>query len=362
MSGAPLALLRRLVATPSVSGDEAAVADIIIEELGQLGGVVQREGDSVWLTITGDRAGDRAGDSPDARPHLLLNSHLDTVPPSEGWEGDPWTPRWDGERLTGLGANDAKGCVTAMLHGTRRLLATGWRPSGRLTLAFTTQEETGGDGIRAVLPRLGRVDAALVGEPTSLRPCTAQRGILILRCDARGTSGHVAHAGAEGVHNAIHKAARDIARLDALRFEPHPLLGETRAQVTTIEGGLRRNQIPDRCTFYVDLRTTPDLDHATVAEEIAATLESEVTVHSMRYLPKHTATEQPIVAACLGAAGVDEPVGSRTASDWAFLKEIPTVKVGPGDTTRSHRPNEYLTEKELEAGVAFYERVLRAYL
>src|SRR5436309_5707070 len=161
--------------------------------------------------------------------------------------------------------------------------------------------------------------------------------------------------------NAIHKATRDISRLVAVEFKTHEGLGATRAQVTQITGGLARNQVPDCCDFFVDLRTTPNLDHVAVIAEIRARLESEVTVHSHRYEPVATNASELVVRAALEVADASAGVGSVTTSDWAFLKGIPAVKVGPGNTNRSHRPNEYLLLSELEAGAAFYSRFVHTY-
>ena len=183
--------------------------------------------------------------------------------------------------------------------------------------------------------------------------------MLILRCTAQGEAAHAAHAHLG--ENAIHKAARDIARLAEMRFEPHERLGTAHAQVTQIQAGMARNQVPDRCEFFVDIRTTPNLDHAAVAAAIDAALESEVTIHSQRYEPVATDESEPIVRAALAAAGRSSTVGSATTSDWAFLKGVPAVKVGPGDTRRSHRPNEFLFLHELEAGAAFYSSLVRNY-
>ncbi len=228
-----------------------------------------------------------------------------------------------------------------------------------MTFAFVAQEETTGEGIRATRPRLGEIDAAVVGEPTRLEICAAQRGILLLKCTARGEGAHVAHASLG--ENAIHKATRDIARLTAMKFEPHPVLGATQAQVTQIAGGLARNQVPDACEFFVDFRTTPNLDHAELAAEIGVALESEVAIQSERYRPVATDLSEPIVQAALAASGHTKPIGSATASDWAFLSDIPAVKAGPGDSARSHRPNEYLLIEELEAGAQFYSGLAREY-
>ena len=230
---------------------------------------------------------------------------------------------------------------------------------GSVTFAFVAEEERDGKGVRAVRAKLPEIDAAVIGEPTGLEVCLAQRGMLMLRCTARGEAAHAAHA-ALG-ENAVYKAVRDITRLVEMEFEPHESLGVTWPQVTQIGGGLARNQVPDRCEFFVDIRTTPNLDHAAVVEQISSVLESEVIVHSDRYLPVATDETEAIVRAALAAAGKQKGVGSVTTSDWAFLKDIPAVKAGPGETHRSHRPNEYVLVSELEAGAAFYGRLMHRY-
>jgi acetylornithine deacetylase len=284
-------------------------------------------------------------------------SHLDTVPPCAGWKSPPFEPKVEDGKLIGLGANDAKGSVAAMIMAAREIQHGNFE--GSVTFAFVADEERSGEGIRTIKPKLGQIDAALVGEPTGLRVCTSQRGLLILRCTAHGKAAHAAHAHLG--ENAIHKAARDISRLAAVEFEAHEGLGATRAQVTQIAGGLARNQVPDRCDFFVDLRTTPNLDHAAVIAEIDARLESEVSVYSHRYEPVATNPSELVVRAALEVADASAGVGSMTTSDWAFLKGIPAVKVGPGNTNRSHRPNEYLLLSELEAGAAFYSRFVQTY-
>ena len=345
----PGALLEKLVATPSVSCEEGALADLLQDLMASHGAEVHRSGHNLWFEVGS------------GGPRLLLNTHLDTVPPCAGWQGDPFSPQWRNGRLQGLGANDAKGCLAAMALTALRLLRQG-PPQGTAVFAFTAEEEIGGKGVATILDQLGPLDGAVVGEPTGLQVCAAQRGMLVLRCTAKGDAAHAAHAHALGAVNAIHRAARDISKLDGLRFEPHPLLGETRAQVTVIQGGKARNQVPDACEFFVDLRTTPNLDHAALAAAIAKDLESDLTIHSGRYLPKATDPAHPLVRAALAAAGRKGPVGSATTSDWAHLGDLPAVKAGPGDTHRSHRADEYLTLAELEAGIAFYSALVPAFL
>ena len=344
----PAELITLLVGTPSLSGEEGPLADRVQDLLITKGFEVHRQGHNLWFAF-GKQGGAR----------LLLNSHLDTVPPCAGWEGDPYTPVWNDSRLQGLGANDAKGCVAAILLAAFELSQQNL--DGEVVVALTAEEETGGQGIATILDQLGPLDGAVVGEPTGLRVCAAQRGLLVLKCTARGQSGHVAHAQMLGAENAIHKAARDIGRVAAMAFPAHPLLGSQKAQVTQVQGGLRRNQVPDACEFFIDLRTAPDQDHDALAAAFQRQLESEVVIHSKRYLPKGTDAGHPIVRAALEAAGKAGPVGSGTTSDWAFLGDIPAVKVGPGDTFRSHAPNEYLTLPELEAGAAFYAHLVTTF-
>ena len=339
-------LLEFLVSTPSISGNENEIATNLSGILSEEGFRIQREGNSIWFTL-GKRV----------RPHLLLLSHLDTVPPCAGWNSDPFKAQFEDGKIMGLGANDAKGSVAAMILAAREI--EHGDSDGSITFAFVADEERGGEGIRTIKPKLGHIDAAVVGEPTGLHVCTAQRGLLILRCTAHGKASHAAHAHLG--ENAIYKAARDISRLAAMEFEGHENLGPTRAEVTQIAGGLARNQVPDRCEFFVDLRTTPNLDHATVADEIGAKLESEVAIHSHRYEPVGTNVSEVVVRAALEAANASAGIGSVTTSDWAFLKGIPAVKVGPGDTNRSHRPNEYLLLSELKEGTAFYSRFIHTY-
>jgi acetylornithine deacetylase len=339
-------LLEFIVSTPSVSGDEGNIANNLSGILYGEGFRIQREGNSIWYTL-GKRE----------RPHLLLLTHLDTVPPCAGWNSNPFKAHIEDGKLIGLGANDAKGSVAAMIITAREIQHRDF--DGSITFAFVADEERSGEGIRTIKPKLGHIDAALIGEPTGLQVCTAQRGLLILRCTAHGKASHAAHAHLG--ENAIHKAVRDISRLVAMEFEAHENLGATRAEVTQITGGLARNQVPDRCDFFVDLRTTPNLDHATVAAEIGVRLESEVAMHSHRYEPVATNRSELVVRAALEVADSSAGVSSVTTSDWAFLKGIPAVKVGPGNTNRSHRPNEYLLLSELETGVVFYTRFIHTY-
>jgi len=346
--------LARLVAIPGVSGEESAIAEALCAELQEAGLRVQRERNNLWCEI---------GDA--ARPRLLLNSHLDTVLPAQGWSGDPWTPRLDEHRLTGLGANDAKGCVAALVEAvlaTQRRLERGERLGGTVVLALTAEEEISAEGLGAILERLRPLDAALVGEPTGLVPMIAQRGLLVLRGVARGRSGHPANTPADDADNAILAAARDLSRLREFDWGPrHPLLGRCHAHVTMISGGVARNVIPDQCEFHLDVRTTPLESHARLYRRLRDYLHSDLRVHSDRLVPVETDRAAAIVQAVLRALPGAEPGGSPAMSDMVFLAGVPSVKIGPGQPSRSHTPDEYILLDELRDGAAAYERIIQEY-
>ncbi|MCG3127846.1 MAG: Succinyl-diaminopimelate desuccinylase [Phycisphaerae bacterium] len=352
MSRTLLDRLVHLVATPSVSKQEHSIASLVVSELESAGIATIRSGNNVWCEI---------GDQP--RPRLLLNSHLDTVPAGKNWTGDPWKPHVERGRVTGLGANDAKGCVAAMIDAAlaaRRDLDNVGGLHGKLVLALTAEEENSGAGLSEIIERLKPIDAAIVGEPTALVPMIAQRGLLILRCVAHGRSGHPANTPSDSADNAILTAAGDIARLRDFDWGPaHPLLGRTHAHATQINGGVSRNVIPDACEFFVDVRTTPGLSHAQLVERVRAALRSEVLVHSDRLVPVQTDARHAVVRAVLAALPDARPQGSPAMSDMVFLDGVPAVKIGPGDTTRSHTPDEYILVEELERGAAAYTQVVR---
>ncbi|MFA6093151.1 MAG: M20/M25/M40 family metallo-hydrolase [Elusimicrobiota bacterium] len=339
-------LLRSLVALPSESGREDAVVDCLEKVFCGLGWTPRRNGRNLHAFL---------GES---GPLLLLDSHTDTVPAGEGWSRPPLSAAVENGRVYGRGANDAKGCLSAMILGAARAYAQ-QPPACRVCMAATCEEEITGQGLGALLPLLPKPDAAVVGEPTNLAPAVAQKGLLVLTVRVRGRSAHAAWGG--GV-NAVHAAARDILALAELRFErEHPLLGRPTLQVTQAHGGERHNVIPDRCDLTLDIRTTPDYSPDEIVECVRRAVKGEVDVRSKRLESVATEPSQPVVRAALAARPGTAAFGSPTVSDWVFLKDVPTVKVGPGDSRRSHTPDEYLEIAELEEGVLFYERLIRNY-
>jgi acetylornithine deacetylase len=191
---------------------------------------------------------------------------------------------------------------------------------------------------------------------------TAQRGLLIVHATARGKSSHPAHTPGDTKNNAIMNAADDLCRIRDFDWGPaHPLLGQAHAHVTMMSGGVAKNVIPDRCEFWLDIRTTPLETHRALFERLQSALQSELRIHSERLVPVHTAPEAPIVQAVLRALPGVSPQGSRAMSDMVFLSGIPAVKIGPGHSPRSHTPDEFILESELLAGAAAYEEIIREF-
>lgn len=346
-----ISLHKDLVRFPSLSDEEGPIADFVENFVQSHGVAVGRHEDNVYFWI---------GEGDDT---LLLNTHLDVVPPSSGHPYDPFDPVEKDGRIYGRGSVDAKASSAAMTAALLSLAQAGWTPAnGRVMVALTTHEETGGvyNGLENLRPHLPELSAALVGEPTDLQPCVAQKGLLILNAHARGKTAHAArsHLG----ENAIAKAAHDIERLGSFEFDREdPFLGNPTITVTTIEGGSARNVVPDLCTFTLDIRTTPAYSHDELITRIGEFLDSDVEVHSKRIVPVATPLDSRIVRACLKANPDAEPFGSPTASDWIFLHDVPTVKIGPGSSELSHTAEESVPVEQLRRAVTVYRAVIESY-
>lgn len=358
----PLDLHAALVRFPSLSHEEGPIADFVEAWLRDVpGAAVGREDDNVWASL---------GEGDDL---LLLNSHLDVVPPSAEHPYPPFEPTRVEGRVYGRGAVDAKASGAAMLAAFAHLAAEGWRPpeGGRLVVALTACEEVGRgyNGMAHLREhvfgrRLPDVAAAVIGEPTELRPCLAQKGLLILTLTAHGRTAHAAraHLGA----NALTAAARDLLRVDAMTFErTDPLLGAPTIAATMIEGGTAKNVVPDRCAVTLDVRSVPAYTHAELAAEVAAHLEGEVTIYSDRLVPCATPPEARVAraaTAAVAAEGLDAtPFGSPTASDWVFVHDRPAVKLGPGRSELSHTADEHVEAEAVVQAVRVYAGLARRY-
>jgi acetylornithine deacetylase len=343
-------LLQELVSIPSVTGDELAICSFLATRLREQGLDVEVSDRNLACRVRGKAPG----------PVLLLSSHTDVVPPGEGWTRAPFEPHRDGFRLVGRGANDAKASVASMAVAMQAL-ADDPPERGEVVFAATCEEERGRKGLEAFLPSLGRIDAALVGEPTSLEPAIAQIGLLVLELVARGKAGHAARPAS--AINAISIAAADVERLHALRWEPqNAWVGPMTLQVTQIAGGHAHNLIPGECTMVVDVRTIPEIPPSDVVARVRATVQSEVRVRSERLAPVHTPHGAAILEAILSVRPEARPHGSPTVSDWAHLRGIPAVKIGPGESEVSHTADEWVDLRQVDEAPHLYERIARRYL
>ncbi len=321
----PVSLLKSLVAVPSVSGKEGPILD-------RLAGVLRGEGLSP--TLTGRNLWVAVGSG---GPSLLLNAHLDTVPPTDAWTKDPFAAEEAGGRLFGLGSGDDKASVAAMATAFAGMAKDG--VTGTLIFAATCDEETGGEGLEVLRRELPPADAAVVGEPTELKVASAQRGLIRIEAVAEGKAAHAARPH-QGV-NAIYKAMDDIQRLREMHFtkEP-PLLGLPTVVVTEIQGGVSRNMVPPSCRFTVDVRTTPYYDNDYFVPELRRRIRSQVPTLRARMIPVETRSDDRLVAAALQATGTDAPVGFGGVSDMFHVRDIPSVVLGPGEPGQSHQADE----------------------
>ena len=350
-----LALHRELVAARSVSGDEAALADRVESWLGERLPRVLRHGRNV-VGLLGDHG-----------PLLAFCSHLDTVPPGPGWTADPWTPRTGDGRVVGLGANDAKASVAAMMVAFARLAAAGGVRGGRLLLALVVEEETGGEGAEVLVPWLAGQglcpDAAVIGEPTDLALAIAQKGQMELLLRTTGRACHAAHGRALGAPNALTLLARDLVALEALDWgTPDPWLGPVTVEPTLASGGSAVNVIPAEATCRLDVRTNPVPDHAAVLQRLRAAVQGEIVVLRADLDAAAIPPDHALVAAALAARPQAPVIGSRGMSDLVHFRGIPSLKVGPGRTERSHTADEFVLEAEIVEGARFYEALARAFL
>jgi acetylornithine deacetylase len=349
-------LLVRLVQTPSPSGDEQRAAEVLAQWARTHGLEPEIDDAAVRIVVEGREPG----------LTLLMASHLDTVPPGEGWSVPPFDGVVTDGRLTGRGAVDAKASVSAMTAAAAELKAHGGLSAGRLVVLATYSEETRDTSMPEALARLGAApDAAVVGEPTSLQPCIAQRGQLLLELHWRGDQVHAGWAAGRQPPpvNAISLAARDLTALGAMVFDrTHPLLGAVAVTPTQFEAGVARNVTPPEAWAMLDIRTTPAYEHAEVVAMIRDRVEARVEIYSDRLVPAETPVDSRLLPAVMAAHPGARPFASPTCSDWVFLRHLDTVKLGPGDSRRSHTVDESIELAEVRAAAELYTALAREYL
>ena len=337
-----ITLLQRIIQTPSISGQEDAVCTLLEQWMTAEGIAVHRVGNNLWAECG------------EGQETVLLNAHIDTVKPSASYTRDPFGGECDGKTIYGLGANDCGGSVIAMLA---TFLDIYRHPIAgkRIILTLTAEEENSGrQGIEMLLPEIGHVDYAVVGEPTSLEMAVAERGLLVLDAEAKGKAGHAARE--EGI-NALYIALDDIQTLRNYSFEHvSPYLGKVKMTTTMIQSGTQHNVVPDTCKFVVDIRSNGLYSNEDIHALLQPLVQSTLTPRSTRL----NATSTPIETAIVQRAkALGIPLyGSPTLSNMALLS-CPKVKFGPGDSARSHTADEYIHIHEIEQAIALYKQLLQ---
>ncbi len=336
-------LLRAMIRIPSLSREEGEVATMIRQSLLDWGYEPFREGNNVWLCSSGWREG---------QPTILLNSHVDTVKPAKAWTLDPFKATETDGKLTGLGSNDAGASVVSLLCAFRHLQESS-QPYNLIFCASAEEEISGINGVASVLKHFGRIDLAVVGEPTGMQMAIAERGLIVLDCEAKGKSGHAARN--EGV-NAIYKALEDIMVLKNLSLPRiSEILGPVKFTVTQIEAGIQHNVVPDSCRFVVDVRTNECYTNEEIFKIIEGAIDAEVKPRSLRLNSSGISPDHPLVK-----RGVEMGLthyGSPTTSDQAVMP-FTSVKIGPGESARSHTADEYICLEEIRQGVEIYIKLL----
>ena len=336
-----------LIKTPSVSREEAQAADILCDFIGKWGMPFQRIGNNVLIQEEIDPK----------KPTLLLNAHIDTVKPVATWTRDPFTPTIEGDRLYGLGANDCGGGLVSLLQVYRilRSQTSQAKTYNLVYLASCEEEVSGANGFALALPQLPKIDVAIVGEPTGMQPAIAEKGLMVIDGVARGKSGHAARN--EGV-NAIYEALDDLVWLRDYRFKKEsPLLGATKMTVTVINSGTQHNVVPDECHFVIDVRTNEYYQNEYLFAFLQKHMKKcELTARSFRLSSSHIPIGNPLVQKSIQMGMV--PFGSPTLSDQALMP-FNSMKLGPGESSRSHSADEFICISEIEKAIETYVDLIR---
>ena len=325
--------------------------------------MVERTARALGLDVVRDDTSVRvSARGTDEGPVIVLASHLDVVPPGDGWTRDPFTPVIEGDLLYGRGSGDAKASVSAMFWAIADLAQRGL-PRGHAMAVFTYGEETRNATMPAAVERIGRIDAALVGEPTNLQAAVAQRGLMMADLIAHGDQRHAGYASSGDFTNAIVVLAREILKLDGIVAERvHPILGVTVATATMLEAGVSRNVTPPTARAVLDIRSTPAWTHDELEQALRERLDCTVNVTSSRLVPCETPSDSPLLHAIARANPQVTTYGSPTCSDWCFLRHVDAVKIGPGTSRRSHTADESVNISEVTAARSLYARIVEAYL
>lgn len=337
-------LLISLIETFSISRNESGTAELLCKFFKKHNIDAQRIENNVIV---------RSKNFDTSKPTILLNSHHDTVKPGDGWNSDPFNAICDNDKIIGLGSNDAGASLVSLIFTFLHFNELN-NPFNVILVASAEEEVSGKNGLECVIPTLPKISFGIVGEPTGMRMAIAEKGLMVLDCKAKGKSGHAAHA--NGI-NAIYKAMNDIEWFKTYQFpEVSEFLGPVRMSVTCINAGTQHNVIPGECTFVVDVRSNEKYSNQDLFNTISRSVQCDVTARSFRLNSSSISKNHPIVESGI-KLGL-EIFGSPTLSDQVFMTTFPSLKIGPGDTLRSHTANEYIFESELEQGIDTYIKLL----
>lgn len=339
-----LSLLQQIIAIPSMSGDEELLSRFLENWLRERDFIVNKKNNNIWVESIID----------ESLPKILLNSHMDTIKVVAGWTLDPYLAEEDEDRIYGLGSSDAGGSLVSLMFAFVELAQLDNRNYNLVLLLSAEEENSGPNGISTALEEIGKIDLAIVGEPTEMEMAICERGLVVIDCLAIGKSGHVAHQ--EG-DNAIYKAIEDIGRIKKLEFDrKSDLLGEVQVEITQIEAGYQHNVIPDECRFVIDVRTNELYRNEEVVDILKEKIRSEVIPRSFRLRSSSIDPDHPLVHKA-EAMGIPT-YGSKTMSDQALIP-APSVKIGPGKSSLSHQPDEYIVKDDINKAIDLYINLLK---
>jgi acetylornithine deacetylase len=341
-------LLKKLIALPSFSKEEDKTANLLLELFKQKNIAATRKMNNVWTV-------NKHFDS--TRPIILLNSHHDTVRPNDAYTKDPFQPSVNSGKLFGLGSNDAGASLVSLLATFLHFYERGDLKYNLVFCASAEEEISGKNGIATVIPHLPPIEFAIVGEPTLMQMAVAEKGLVVLDCTTYGKAGHAAREEGE---NAIYKALKDIQWFQNFKFpKESESLGPVKMSVTVLHAGTQHNIVPSSCHFAVDIRTTDTYSNEEIINIIKQNVSCEVSPRSLRLQPSSISATHPFVVA--GKKHGLSSYGSPTLSDQALMP-WPSVKIGPGDSARSHMADEYVYLEEIDNGIDTYVKILSDFI
>ncbi len=335
-------LLIQMLVIPSLSGEERIRAVFLQEWLEKEGFNVKVNGNNLIAAVDPDLS----------KVRLLLNSHIDTVSPASGWKSDPNLPLIENGRITGLGSNDAGASVVSIIGAYKMLMEKDL--AGNIALVLSAEEEISGkNGIASVLGLFPELQFAVVGEPTGMQPAVAERGLMVVDASTHGIAGHAARNEGE---NAIYKAMNDLEHIRELTFpKASEWLDAPSVNVTMIQAGTNHNTIPDTCNYVIDVRSNDRYSNEDILQLLRDTCDAELNPRSLRLRSSFLQEGHPAFDIMRNLKM--KPFGSPTLSDMALIS-IPGIKIGPGDSARSHTANEYILEEEIQEAIPVYVKFI----